>query len=54
MMGYFGNWAGNYGGGMMGWGGGVFSLICGLFVVVWLIVGILLIVWLWRQISKDK
>ena len=42
-----------YGYGMMGsWGGGWAGLLGGLFFFVWLAVGILAAVWLWRQIKK--
>jgi len=34
---------------MMYWGGGGFGVLSEL---VWLVVGVLLIVWLWRQIKK--
>ena len=36
---------------MMGWGfsGGLFGLASD---VVWLAVGVLLVVWLWRQVNK--
>ena len=40
---------GYYGYGTMGWGGGVWMSV---FAGVWLIVGILLIVWLWQNIDK--
>ncbi len=36
-----------------GWGmGGSGGLLVGLFFLVWFIVGILLIVWLWKKINK--
>jgi hypothetical protein len=41
----------NYGwGGMMG--GGSWGWLLGLTWLVWLAVGILLVVWLWKQIQK--
>lgn len=48
-----GTWGG-YDGGMMGGygGGGTFFLLAGLTWVVWLVVGVLLAVWLWKQIKK--
>ena len=36
----------------LGYGLGVGSLLMPLMGIVWLIVGILLIVWLWKQINK--
>ena len=36
---------------MMNWGYGG-SLLAGLTWVVWLVVGVLAIVWLWKQIQK--
>jgi hypothetical protein len=38
---------------MMGSGMGYFGLLGGLTWAVWLVVGILLAVWLWKKISKE-
>jgi len=37
----------------IGFGMGFFGLMGGLTWVVWLVVGILLAVWLWKKISKE-
>ena len=46
----------NYGmmswGGMMGGGGYFWFFMAGLTGLVWLIVGILLIMWLWKEMNK--
>jgi hypothetical protein len=40
---------------MMGMGmGGVWSWLAAIFYIVWLIAGILLAVWLWKQIENKK
>lgn len=41
-------------GGMMGGGGSFWFFTAGLTGLVWLIVGILLIIWLWQEINKKK
>ena len=41
----------NYYGNMMGWGGGYGGAFGWVSELVWLIVGIMLIVWLWKQIK---
>lgn len=41
-------------GGMMGGGGSFWFFIFGLGSLVWLVVGVLLIIWLWGEISKKK
>lgn len=53
-----GVWGGSSSGGMMNWGSG-FSIWAGawmwlifLSVIIWLIVGILAALWLWKQIQK--
>ncbi|MDP2735672.1 MAG: hypothetical protein Q8P12_05705 [bacterium] len=43
----------NWGYDMMGWGGG-FGWLFGITWIVWLVVGVLLAVWLWQKISKNK
>ncbi len=42
-----GMWEGMMGSGMWGWTGGLLHL-------VWLIAGVLLIIWLWQQLTKKK
>lgn len=44
MMGY-GNW-----GGMMGYGSG--GLLAGLLYIIVVVLGVLAIIWLWKQINK--
>ncbi|MEK7652648.1 MAG: hypothetical protein AAB334_01740 [Patescibacteria group bacterium] len=52
-VGGYGGWGGWGGwGGMMGGGGFFWSLFMVLIPVVWLIVGILAIIWLWEKINK--
>jgi hypothetical protein len=42
-------------GGMMGWGLWIFCAVLGILVlIVWLVVGVLLILWLIRQLGRDK
>lgn len=41
----------NYGS-MMGWGGGYGGAFGAVSELVWLVAGVLLIVWLWKQIQK--
>ena len=41
----------NYYGGMMGWGGGYGGAFGWISELVWLVAGIMLIVWLWKQIK---
>ena len=43
----------HFGGGMMG-GGGLFPFLMISGYVIWLVIGILLIVWLWKKITNDK
>lgn len=37
---------------MTGWWGGSFGLFGGLSQIVWFIVGILLVIWLWKQVIR--
>ena len=39
-------------GGMTGFGGGLWSWVVSLASLVWLVVGVLAAVWLWKQIAK--
>lgn len=44
-------WGGMMGGGWgFGWGLGMFLVVATW--LVWLVVGVMLIIWLWRQIDK--
>jgi hypothetical protein len=56
MMGGYGPYAGTTGGaGMMGGGLWILCMLfAALFSIVWLVAGILLIIWLSRQLQKDK
>lgn len=45
------NWGGMMSGGWgVGWGLGAFLIVATW--LVWLVVGVMLIIWLWRRISK--
>jgi hypothetical protein len=56
MMGGYGPYSGTTAGtGMMGGGLGIICMLfAALFYLVWLVAGILLVIWLYRQLQKDK
>lgn len=51
MMNYGANMMNSWGGMMAGWGSFWFFIFA-LGAIVWLIVGILVIAWLWKEINK--
>lgn len=39
---------------MSSWTGGFWMWVMGLSMLVWLMVGILLLMWIWKQLTKKK